>query len=50
MSKKEEVKKALEDLEQMDVDSLSDEDLEDVAGGCSMWCCSNDSTPKVESV
>jgi hypothetical protein len=33
------VREQIEKLDQVDIDSLSDEDLEAVAGGCSVWCC-----------
>jgi hypothetical protein len=29
------------DLENVEIQPLSDEDLDSVAGGCSAWCCSN---------
>lgn len=29
-------------LEDVNIEELSDDDLEDVAGGCSTWCCSHD--------
>ena len=35
------VKEQIAKLEEVNVDSLSDEDLDSVAGGCSGWCCSN---------
>lgn len=35
------VREQISKLEGVDVDSLSDEDLESVAGGCSVWCCSD---------
>jgi hypothetical protein len=35
------VKEQIAKLEEMNVDSLSDEDLESVSGGCSVWCCTN---------
>ena len=39
-----EAKAKLAELNEMDIDSLSDEELEEVAGGnCSDWCCANDS-------
>lgn len=35
------VKEQVAKLEEINVDTLSDEDLETVAGGfCSVWCCS----------
>ena len=35
------VKEALSKIQELDVESLSNEDLEAVAGGfCSVWCCS----------
>ena len=35
------VKEQIAKLEEINVDALSDEDLEEVAGGfCSVWCCS----------
>jgi hypothetical protein len=35
------VKEQIAKLEEINVDALSDEDLESVAGGfCSFWCCS----------
>jgi len=35
------VKEQMAKLEEINVDSLSDEDLDSVAGGfCSVWCCS----------
>ncbi|HEY3571439.1 MAG TPA: hypothetical protein VGP73_26165 [Thermoanaerobaculia bacterium] len=37
------VKEQISQLENVDLDSLSDEDLESVAGGCSVWCCSSTS-------
>jgi hypothetical protein len=36
------VKEQIAKLEEINVDALSDEDLEGVAGGCSVWCCSNE--------
>jgi len=36
-----EVKEQLSKLENIDLESLSDEDLESVSGGCSVWCCTN---------
>jgi hypothetical protein len=33
------VREQIEKLDQIEVDSLSDEDLETVSGGCSVWCC-----------
>lgn len=33
------VKEQIAKLEEVNVDSLSDEELESVAGGCSVWCC-----------
>jgi len=35
------VKEQIAKLEEINVESLSDEDLESVAGGCSVWCCTN---------
>lgn len=35
------VKEQIAKLEEMNVDTLSDEDLESVSGGCSVWCCTN---------
>ncbi len=35
------VKEQIAKLEEISVESLSDEDLESVAGGCSVWCCTN---------
>jgi hypothetical protein len=37
------VKEQISKLEEVNVDALSDEDLESVAGGCSVWCCSSSS-------
>lgn len=34
------VKNKLAKLWEVQLDSLSDEELEAVAGGCSAWCCS----------
>ena len=34
------IKEQIGKLEDVNLDSLSDEDLESVAGGCSVWCCS----------
>lgn len=35
------VKEALEKLQELDLESLSEEDLQTVSGGmCSLWCCS----------
>lgn len=35
----------IDELEDVELDAISDEDLEDVAGGlCSIWCCSGTST------
>jgi hypothetical protein len=35
------VREQIAKLEEVNVDALSDEDLESVAGGfCSVWCCS----------
>lgn len=36
------VKEQIAKLEEVNVDTLTDEDLESVAGGnmCSLWCCS----------
>lgn len=34
-------KEKIAKLEEINVDSLSDEDLESVAGGCSVWCCTS---------
>jgi hypothetical protein len=31
----------LVNLEDVEIQPLSDEDLDSVAGGCSGWCCSN---------
>jgi hypothetical protein len=33
------VKEQIAKLEDVNVESLSDEDLEAVSGGCSVWCC-----------
>jgi hypothetical protein len=38
------VKEQLEKLENVDLESLSDEDLESVSGGCSVWCCTSSSS------
>lgn len=44
---RERVKKGMEMLEDVDIDEISDDDLEAVAGGavdgegCSNWCCSD---------
>ncbi len=43
------LKKGMEMLEDMDIDEISDDDLEAVAGGatdegCSNWCCSDNAT------
>jgi hypothetical protein len=35
------VKEQIAKLEEVNVESLSDEDLESVSGGCSVWCCTN---------
>jgi hypothetical protein len=35
------VREQISKLDEINVDSLSDEDLESVAGGCSVWCCSD---------
>ncbi len=35
------VKEQIAKLEDVNVESLSDEDLESVSGGCSVWCCTN---------
>lgn len=36
------VKDALTKIQELDVESLSEEDLESVSGGlCSIWCCSS---------
>lgn len=35
------VKEQIAKLEEINVDTLSDEDLESVSGGCSVWCCTN---------
>jgi hypothetical protein len=35
------VREQIAKLEEVNVESLSDEDLESVAGGCSVWCCTN---------
>ena len=37
---KDELKSSLAKLDAVDIEELTDEDLEDVAGGCSVWCCS----------
>lgn len=42
------VREQISKLEEVNVDSLSDEDLESVAGGCSVWCCS-DIQPSVDA-
>lgn len=35
------IKEALEKLQELDIESLSEEDLQTVSGGmCSLWCCS----------
>jgi hypothetical protein len=33
------VKEQIAKLEDVNVEALSDEDLESVSGGCSVWCC-----------
>lgn len=35
------VKEQIAKLEEINVEALSDEDLESVSGGCSVWCCTN---------
>lgn len=35
------VKAQIAKLDDVNVESLSDEELESVAGGCSVWCCSS---------
>lgn len=35
------IKEALEKLQELDIEALSDDDLQTVSGGlCSIWCCS----------
>lgn len=47
---KEEMKARLDALENVDAEQLSEEDLEEVAGGwCSLWDCSDGPAP-VEQV
>jgi hypothetical protein len=36
------IREQIEKLDQVDLEALSDEDLESVSGGCSVWCCSTD--------
>ena len=55
MAKVEEIKNKLQDeierLESLDVEELTDADLEDVAGGetCSYWCCSGQETKEISA-
>jgi hypothetical protein len=41
------VKEQIAKLAEVNVDALSDEDLEEVAGGCSVWCCSSSNLEEV---
>jgi bacteriocin-like protein len=35
------IKEALDKLQELEIESLSDDDLQTVSGGlCSLWCCS----------
>jgi hypothetical protein len=35
------IKEALEKLQELEIDALSEDDLQTVSGGlCSIWCCS----------
>lgn len=44
------VKEQLSKLENVDLESLSDEELESVAGGCSVWCCSHSEATELEAM
>jgi len=36
------LREALQKLQELDIEALSEEDLQTVSGGlCSIWCCSN---------
>ena len=51
--KKDQLKDGLAKLDEIDVDELTDEDLESVAGGadmCSLWCCSDGSSEGSEAL
>lgn len=43
------IKDQISKLDSIDVEALSDEDLEEAAGGfCSLWCCSAVQLPEVD--
>ncbi len=49
------LKKGLEMLEDVDIDEISDDDLEAVAGGaagegCSNWCCSDNAGTSEDAI
>lgn len=44
------IKEALAKLQELDIESLSEEDLQTVSGGmCSLWCCSIPPVDPVDS-
>lgn len=47
--KLEQIKEQIAKLDEMNLENLSDEDLESAAGGmCSVWCCSVASVAKLD--
>lgn len=45
------VKDALTKIQELDVETLSEEDLESVSGGlCSIWCCSMSQKQGIDTV
>ena len=46
---KQELREGLDQLESADIEELSDDDLDSVAGGCSTWCCSSDENDAVHA-